>query len=243
MKCHSSIPANFPVNAIALCMAFLLLLAIWGLHAAEKLRLEDVVYLDDFMDKSVELKAVKTTPLTFSRDGNSVIDSIRAKQSVRLIGIGPERYLVQARVTNGRAEGWVLPGDMEPIPEAILKELQKKSADADRIRQAIARGEIEMGMSEEDVIRILGTPKARSQVKDSRGSSDQWTYTSYKKVPFYVNSMINGTNYVSTLFRNVPVGSKIVSFQEKKVVRFETKQDDTTQQQQGGVVIPPGFVQ
>src|SRR5438128_2075364 len=153
-------------NRFALIFLGLMLpFTLWRLHAVEKLRLDDVVYLDDFMGKPLELKALKSTPLTFSRDGNSVIDSLRPNQRVRLVGIGPERYLVEARVTNGRAEGWVLPGDMEPIPESVLKELQKKGADAEKIKEAIAHGEIEIGMTEEDVIKVLGTPKAKSQVK------------------------------------------------------------------------------
>ncbi len=232
-------------RSAAIFLGLFLSLAAWCLFAADKLRLDDVVYLDDFMSKPIELKALKATPLTFSRDGNGVIDTIGARQSVRLIGIGPERYLVQARVTNGRAEGWVLPSSMEPIPESLLKDIEKKSAAAEKVKEAISRGEIEIGMTEEDVIKILGTTREKSQVKDINGSFDQWTYTTYKKVAYTVQSLVNGTNsWTTTLFRNVPVGHKIVSFQDKKVVRFENKQDDPNQKQQRGqTIVPPIEVQ
>ena len=214
-----------------------------GLNAADRLRLDDVFYVDDYLEKPVELKVLRATSLTFSRDGSSLLDAVRAGQHVRLIGIGKDRYLVKAQTLNGRLEGWALMSDLEPIPEAIGKELEQKSKEAEKLKQAIARNEIEIGMPQDAVTKILGKPKAKSSVKDANGSFEQWTYTSYKSVPFYVPSNFNGTNVVSTLYRKMPVGSRVITFQEKKVIRIETKQDDATPSQGGAVVVPPGYVQ
>jgi len=212
-----------------------------SIHAADRLRQGDVVYLEDYLEKTVELKALRITPLTFTRDGTGMLDTLRANQYVQLLGIGTDRYFVQARATNGKTQGWAVPSDMEPIPEAVFKELQQKVAEAERIKQAIARGEIEVGLPQDAVLKILGKPKAKSSIIESGGSFEQWTYNTYKTVPVYAPGSINGTNVVSTFYQKVAVGAKIVTFQDKKVIRFEAKQEDVTPSS-GQLLVPPVYV-
>jgi hypothetical protein len=222
------------------CVAFVwTLLAFGGL---ERLRREDVVYVDDYLKKPVALKTLRATSITFSRDGNGFLDTLRPTQEVRLIGIAEDRFLVEARITNGRAEGWVLPGDMEPIPEAVIKEIQKKSDEAEKEKKAIARGQVEVGMSQEAVQKILGKPKGKSSILENEGSFEQWKYPSYKTVPVYVPTVVNGTNVVYSFYQKVLVGEKVVTFQDKKVIRYETK-DEAPPNAGGQTVIPPIVVQ
>lgn len=225
-------------------MGLVTVVGFWAeLFAVERLRLSDVFYLDDYLEKPVELKVLSATPLTFSRDGSSLLDAVRAGQHVRLIGIGKDRYLVKAQTLNGRLEGWVLMSHVEPIPEAIRNELEQKSKEAEKLRQAIEKKEVEIGMPQDAVIKILGKPKAKSSIKDAAGSFEQWTYTTYKNVPFYLPSNIGGTNFIATVYRKAPVGAKVITFQEKKVIRFETKEEETPPSQGGPIVIPPVYVQ
>jgi len=225
-------------------MGLVTVVGFWAeLFAVERLRLSDVFYLDDYLEKPVELKVLSATPLTFSRDGSSLLDAVRAGQHVRLIGIGKDRYLVKAQTLNGRLEGWVLMSHVEPIPEAIRNELEQKSKEAEKLRQAIEKKEVEIGMPQDAVTKILGKPKAKSSIKDATGSFEQWTYTTYKNMPFYLPSNIGGTNFIATVYRKAPVGAKVITFQEKKVIRFETKEEETPPSQGGSIVIPPVYVQ
>src|SRR5205814_191770 len=116
----------------------------------------------------------------FSRDGNSPIDSLSAGTPVHLVGIGTDRHLVEAHVTNGKAEGWILVNDLEPIPEDTIKELEAKRADDEKLKQAIARKEILVGMPEDAVLKILGRPNSKSTVVETSGSSEKWSYIAYK---------------------------------------------------------------
>ena len=52
-----------------------------------------------------------------------------------------------------------------------------KSREAEKLKQAIARNEVEIGMPQEAVDQILGKPKAKSLIKDANGTFEQWTYT------------------------------------------------------------------
>jgi len=230
-------------HAWVVCPAVAAHLFLVGAAASkEKLRHNNVLYLEDYLKKPVELKTVHATPLTFTSDGTGILDGLRAGQTVTLVGLGTERYLVETRISTGRAQGWVVPSDMEQIPEEIRKELREKVAEADRIKQAIAKGQIVIGMPQDAVAQILGKPKEKSTITEAEGSYEQWTYVTYKSVPVYVPAIVNGTNTVSTFYQKVPVGTKIVTFQNQNVIRYETRQDDA-KASGANILVPPVFVQ
>ena len=232
----------------------LLFTTVFSIFAMDRLRSEGVVYLEDYLDKPVELKALQTTFLTISQDGRGILGTLVSNQFVRLVGIRSDHFLIEAQITRSRGEGWVVPSNFEPIPEAVLKELQQKIDEAKKIKQAITRGEIEIGMPQEAVLKILGKPISKSSITEAEGTVEQWTYATYKTLPLYFPSVVNttirttnsvstttGTTY-STLYRKVPVGTKVVTFHDKKVIRFETKQDETIPQR-GSIEVPPIYVQ
>ena len=126
----------------------------------------------------------------------------------------------------------------------MLANFEKKRGEAERIRQAVARGEVEVGMPQEAVTKILGKPTAKTSVREAGGEFEQWTWTTYKTIPYYVPATINGTNIVSTLYRRVPVGTKIVTFQGKLVIRIEQKEEPLNPNASGGgIVVPPIIIQ
>ncbi|NUN94154.1 MAG: hypothetical protein HUU04_10300 [Verrucomicrobiae bacterium] len=225
-------------------ISLLLLLAAGVSSAIERARHADVAYVEDFLAKPLVLRALKPTPLAFSRDGSGVMDWLFEKQKVAVIGLGPDRHLVRATISNGKAEGWVLAGDLEkPSPE-ILAELEKGQKEAERMRHAIAQGEVVIGMPQEVVLKILGKPGARSSVREAGGEFEQWTWTTYKTVPYDVPATINGTNVVTTLYRKVPVGTKVATFQGNQVIRFEQKEEPIHPKATGGgIVVPPIILQ
>lgn len=222
----------------------ILLLAVPATMAIERSRQEDVTYVEDFLAEPLVLRTLRATPLAFGRDGTGVMDWLVEKQRVTVVGLGPDRHLVRAMISNGRAEGWVLAADIEAPPPEKMAEFEKKRKEAERIRQAIARGEVEVGMPQEAVLKLLGKPTAKSSVREAGGEFEQWTWTTYKTIPYYVPATINGTNIVSTLYRKIPVGSKIVTFQGKQVIRVEQKDEPINLNGPGGgIVVPPVYIQ
>jgi hypothetical protein len=226
---------KFTYVMVVLCLMYLTLLA------SDRLRL-DVLYVDDYLTHSVELNTISPTLLTFSRDGTAVLDKLPKGQKVVLVGFGGDRYLVGTRTPRGKFEGWVLPEDLEPIPEEAMAEINKKIEETKKLKQAIEQGTIAIGMTLEMVEKVLGKPKAKSSITEAGGVFQQWTYNEYKSVPYHVQNLANGTNFISTLYRKVPIGTKIVTFQDGKVMRFETKEEDSNVMK-GNLVIPPVIIQ
>jgi hypothetical protein len=197
----------------------------------DRLRLEDVLYVDDYLAKPVELKVLRPVALTFSRDGTSTIERLRTGQTVRLLGIIPDRYLVKTRMSTGSAEGWILSSELEPLPESLVKEVEQKSAEAEKLKKAIDKGEVEVGMPQDAVLKILGAPKDKTVVQDAQGRFEQWTYTSYKTIPLCIPTTVvlsNGvvTTSPTTVYRKVPSGSQTIILKDQRVVRIESRQED-----------------
>jgi hypothetical protein len=209
-----------------------------------RLKQPDVVYLEEFLKQPLNLKAIQTTPITFTRDGHGPIDVVRPGQHVRVIGLWDRKYLVNSWGSTGRVEGWVVASDFEPFPEEVLALLRKRFEEAQRIEQAIESGEIVIGLPDEAVEKILGKPTAKSTIVEAGGKFEQWTYTAFKSIPYYVPAVVNGTNVVTKFYRKIPVGYKIVTFQDHKVIRFETKEESAASiHNRGETVIPPVYVQ
>lgn len=231
----------------ACCVGLILFASINMFRAADRLRLDDVLYVDEHLKSQVRLKVVKPGALSLSRDGSGVIETIPAGRTVRLVGLATdqEHYLVEVEwmKSGGRAEGWMATANLEAIPEAVQKELQQRSREAVKIKEAMKRGEIEIGMSTEMVQGILGKATSRSSITEAAGSFEQWTYTAYKTVAMHVPQIVNGTNTLCVVNRKMPAGTKIVTFQDKKVVRFETKDEDLSPQQGRQIIVPPIYVQ
>jgi hypothetical protein len=221
-----------------------LLLAAAAAPGVERARQEDVTYVEDFLAEPLVLRTLRATPLTFSRDGSGVMDWLVEKQKVTVLGLGPDRHLVRAVISNGKAEGWILANDLERPSEETLADFEKKRKEAERIRQAVARGEVVVGMTQDAVLKVLGKPGAKSSVREAGGEFEQWTWTTYKSIPYYLPTTINGTNVVSTFYRKVPVGTKVATFQGSQVIRFEQKEEPINPNGPGGgIVVPPVFVQ
>src|SRR5271154_7210421 len=89
----------------ALAVLFLLYW-VTALPAAET-RYDDILYLDEWNQPVLHLKALSRIPLTSSRDPNSVIAYLAEGQDVQIVGLGEAQHYVAARIATGPARGWV----------------------------------------------------------------------------------------------------------------------------------------
>lgn len=219
------------------------------IHASTNpLRVKDVLYVEDYSKDPIELHARHALMITTGRDGSGGIQNLMGGQIVEIIGfssisIHPLRYLVRFRQGTVKVEGWVLASELDPIPEEILQTLENKRLEKEKLQEAITRGEIEVGMPKDAVSIILGKPKEYSTIKQADGTFEQWTYTTYKLVPSLFPSVVAGSNYVASgvaqVNQKIPSGIKVITFQNEKVIRIETKKDDMTPYQNGQIVVSP----
>jgi hypothetical protein len=201
-----------------IAVALAAVLPVMALHAAE-VRYDDVVYLNDWNQPVLHLKALRRVPVTFSRDPNSVIGYLAKGQSVEIIGLGENQHCVKASLATGSVSGWVEANALEPSPADLLAKLRERREKASAHRELIERHEVVTGMTRAEVRASVGAPDRTARVRTRLGDEEQWFYITYKYVPQYTQHQ-NERGQLGQLvsYRRTPAGRKAITFRGDEVI-------------------------
>lgn len=203
--------ARIPVMLVAV-------LQVAALHGAE-VRYDDVVYLNDWDQPVLHLKALRRAPVTFSRDPNSVIGYLAKGQSMEIIGLGENQHCVVASLATGSARGWVEADALEPSPAELLAKLRERREKAKTHRELIERHEVVTGMTRAEVRASVGAPDRTARLRMRLGNEEQWFYITYKYVPQYTQHQDErGQLGQLVSYRRAPAGRKVITFRGDEVV-------------------------
>jgi len=205
------------------------LFALFGvtvLRAAE-VRYDDAVYLNDSREPTLHLKVLHRTPITFSRDPQSLNAFLAEGQTVDVIGLAESQYYVSARIATGLTKGWVDAKSVETPPADLLARLRAHSEEAQTRRELIHQHEVAVGMTRADVRASLGKPDRIARVHTRQGDQEQWLYTTYRYVPVYkqYNDEIGRQRHVVSYHREASVPKTII-FQGDQVAEIVDKQEE-----------------
>src|SRR5882724_12796206 len=114
MRCRAS---TFAV----LCLLF----GAAALPAAET-RYDDVLYLDEWKQPVLYLRALYRTPIAFSRDPRSVLAYLAPGEAVEVLGLGETQHYVAARIATGAVRGWVDAQALEAPPAGLVEKLRAR---------------------------------------------------------------------------------------------------------------------
>jgi outer membrane protein assembly factor BamE (lipoprotein component of BamABCDE complex) len=208
------------------CTALCVLLGVTALQAAET-RFDDVLYLDDGNQAALYLKALHRTPITFSRNSQSVIAYLAEGQPVEVLGLGDEQYYVSARMPTGPLKGWVGTRALEAPPEGLVSRLRASRQQAQAHRESIERHEVTEGMTRAEVRASLGKPDRESRLHTQEGERERWFYTTYTYAPYYApHQDSKGAPGQLVSYRREPSGHRTVTFQNGAVVEISEERDE-----------------
>ena len=150
-------------------MAVLYLL--WGLAAllAAEIRYDDVIYLEEWKQPALHLKALYRTPITFSHDPRSVLAYLAPGEVVEIVGLGEAQHYVAARIATGTTRGWVDAQALEAPPAGLLAKLLAHREKTQAHRELIERHEVVVTMTRAEVRASLGKPDRISQLRTGSG--------------------------------------------------------------------------
>jgi len=190
-------------------------------------RYDDVIYLDGLNQPSLHLKALRRTPVMFSRDLDSTIGYLAARQTVEVIGVGEEQDVVSTRVATGPVQGWVDAQALEAPPAELIAKLRARAEQAQANRGLIERHEVAVGMTRGDVKASLGRPDRTAGIRTRQGDEEQWFYTIYQYLPYYTrDNDANGNPRQQVSYRREPSGHKVVTFHNDEVVEVTDQQEE-----------------
>ena len=242
--------------------------AVWLLAASLCLagpivREPGVIYLSDFVEiKAPRLPLTAAAPCFFNADMRQSAGVLRFPQSVELVAVSPEgRLRVRGNARQGGVAAWIEPHFLSGIPEDFITKLRAADKRRTEVEALIAKNEVAIGMTLDEVTRSLGRPQKRSSTTDREGSSQTFEYIRYKLVPqtiftpTYAQTVLGvqpdpnrpletvvvrgGTGIAaSTIYVKVPVGTTSVSF-SNGIVESIRESEGTLAGANASIVVPP----
>lgn len=246
-------------------MRQILLLALLAVSAAASspiVREAGAIYLSDFNIPPVRLAMLREAPCYFEMDARRFAGMLRYPQSVKLDAVGPGGMLrVRGNARQGGVAAWVDQTSLQPLPEGFVESLRRAEERRKRVDELVARNEVALGMTLDEVTRSLGKPQKRSSRSSREGTTQVFEYIKYKLVPQTVftpayaqsiegyrpvpgerlQTVVMRSNYgygASTIYIKVPVGTVTVSF-VNGIVESVEQSEGTTAGANAGIVVPP----
>jgi hypothetical protein len=216
--------------------AFLLLLGGEIDAAAPIIREAGAIYLSDFDQKPLRLKVLRPAPCYFDIGMTRYAGTLRFPQIVQVEAFADNGCRIRGNAQQGGVAAWIPYDELEPLPEGLLSNLKKSEERRRVVDDLIARNEVAIGMTIEEVGRSLGKPQKITNRADERGTRQIWDYIKYTLVPQtsyypgYGQTIVKfpgtpkkpqtvivqggGGYYPNTIYVKVPVGTLKVSFKD-----------------------------
>jgi hypothetical protein len=200
----------------------------------------DVVYLQQHIDKTIELKVIKDAPIFSDRLGKVRLGTLVAGQKVPLEAITDKVYRVRGRGTRDGVAGWVAPWaftSSDPDFVTRLLEFYKRQI---AVQKLIDARQVAVGMTLKEVEKSLGSPTKTSVRRTEKGQSGKWEFVEYDEVKHYITRIDPVTGQAFRQLSHVTQvekGRTNVEFVDDVVTAVEESED-----RQGGnvrIVVPP----
>lgn len=208
--------------------------------ASPVVREEGVIYLSDFSDKPLRVQLEHPARAFFEPTFSRYAGTLRFPQNVELVAVTDHAYRVRGIAQQGQILGWIPPDDLEPLEPDFLANLRAAEERRRTVEALIAKKEIAIGMTPDEVQRSLGRPQKTSNRITGDGSTQVWEYISYELVPQQTTVWTPSGPAVSTTYIRVPTGTLAAHFHDGVVSEIDQSEGNLF----GGkvtVVVPPLF--
>ena len=186
------------------------------------IREEGAIYLEDLLAKPVKLATIAEAPCFWKIDRQKFLGTLRKGQLVEVQAVSEGAYRVRGQAKQGQVLGWVEPKYLSPLKPEFLENLRQNAARQAEVEALIARNEVAINMTPEEVMRALGKPAKKTSRLDATGREELWEFVRFERVPQEVNTTDRYgrlvTNYV---YVKVPTGKLNVTFKNNLTAELE----------------------
>jgi hypothetical protein len=218
------------------------------------------VYLSDFGLKPLNLKVLRPAPCFFDIGMTRYAGTLRFPQTVRVEAVADQGCRIRGNAQQGGVAAWIPYAELEPLPEGLLGNLRKSEERRQIVESLIAKNEVAIGMTMDEVGRSLGRPQKKTKRADKAGSQEVWEFIKYELVPQttytpgYSQTIIKEPNpkkrptviiqnqpgyFPSTVYVKVPVGTLTVTFKDSLVEALDQTEGTLVGAGQVSIVTPP----
>ncbi len=210
------------MKALPSPLAAALFLAPFFAQAGAVIREDGAVYLEDFIKQPIHLTILAETSIFYQSDLKRYLGTIRKGQIVELQAVGENAYRIRGKAQQGQVAGWVTAASLSPLKQEFLDNLRKNAARKSEVDTLIAKNEVAVNMTPEEVVKALGKVSKKTSRLDANGREEVWEFIRYDRVPQQVTSYDrNGRLVTNIVYVKVPSGKLAVTFQDNLVSALE----------------------
>lgn len=236
----------FAVKAFPLLIAALLACtaaASAGTISGAVIREEGAIYLEDLLVKPARLATVGDAPIYYHSDLARYLGTLKKGQIVELQAVSDKAYRVRGVAQQGQVAGWVDPKFLNPLKKDFLDNLKQNAARLEQVKALIARNEVAINMTSEEVQQSLGKPTKKTSHVDASGRADTWEFIRYERVPQEtIGRDFNGNVVSNIIYVKVPIGKLSVTFANNLVNSLEQTEGSLEKGAQAKIVPAPFIV-
>ena len=204
------------------------------------LREKGAIYLEDILPKPVKVDVAADAPIYFDADMGRYLGVLKKGQQVELQAVSDTVYRVRGMAAQGQVVGWVDPKYLGALKPDFLASIKKAAQRLEDVRALIARKEVAINMTPQEVAASLGKAAKTTSRLDATGQHDVWEYVRYEDVPQQGTGYDRYGNLVSTtVMVKVPSGKLSVIFENNLVSAIEQTEGNLAGASQTKIVTTP----
>ena len=246
---------------IGLRIVLALALGISVLSASPIVRDPGAIYLSDFGQKPLSLRVLRPAPCFFDIGLTRYAGTLRFPQTVKVEAVADHACRIRGNAQQGGVAAWVPYAELEELPEGLLANLKKSEERRQLVEALVAKNEVAIGMTPDEVGRSLGKPQKKTRRADKDGTQQVWEFIKYDLVPQTTytpgysqtviqerggkkrpgNVVVQGQSgyFPNTIYVKVPVGTLTVTFKNDIVESLDQSEGTLVGAGQVSIVTPP----
>ncbi len=186
-------------------------------------REEGAIYLEDLLPKPVRLATISDAPIHYKIDLARYLGTLKKGQIVEIQAVSDTAYRVRGKAEQGQVAGWIDPKFLNPLPKDFLENVRQNAARREEVAALIAKNEVAVNMTPEEVVKALGKPSKKNSLLDAKGRAETWEFVKYERVPreIVVGRDVDGRLLKSIIYEKVPSGKLAITFANNLVASLE----------------------
>jgi len=200
-----------------------------------------VVYVEDLTNEKLVFEVIETRPVFYTKKGHTKSGAVTKGIQCELIAFDDRAYKVKYKGRNGNISGWVSPHALSCSDDKFIENFKKLYKREIEIKALIAKNEIAIGMTPEEVIRSLGEPTKTKLRVTAKGSSGHYEYieTYEQKHYAYFQDPESGQTFRNHTHTTTEVKNSLkVEFTDHAVSAIEESEDNSVNARPAIVTTP-----
>ena len=206
---------------------------------------ESVIYADELVDKPLKFQVIEARPIFSSKTGSRSIGVLRVGTVCELIGFDHRAFKVKAQAQHGQVSGWVSPHALKAGEEGFREDFKKFYEREVLVREFIKNKEIAIGMTPEEVEKVLGKPSKTSLRQTAEGTTSLYEYLTIEQIKHFqtFQDPSSGRFYRELSHTTEEITNRVgVEFKDKMVSVIEKEEDNSRRRRSVPVPIYLDFV-